>query len=908
MSLQPGVGIGPYEVTGAIGAGGMGEVYRARDTRLGRDVALKVLPALFTDDPERLARFEREARTLAALNHPNIAQIYGVERFSLTEGVVPPSGRGSDLRQVSGRSDPLVTPAIVMELVEGEDLARRIRQGPLSPDEALDVARQVADALDAAHGKGIVHRDLKPANIKVTPDGVVKVLDFGLAKAAAGPDAQAAGADLADSPTLTARATQVGVILGTAAYMAPEQAKGRPVDRRVDIWAFGAVLFEMLAGRRAFDGDDVSEVLASVIKGEVRWEALPAATPPIVRHVLERCLEKDPRRRLRDIGDALFDLEAGSQLGPDAGPPVPAGSDRLPWLIAAGAAVVALVAVATVWTAGGADAPREPIHLRVPLDPADHLSDDPSIAISPDGRVVIFRGRIDGQTRLLLKDLASSEVTIVDGSEDASLPAFSPDGTAVVFGARGTIWKAALSGGDPIPLVQNQSPYGICWSSDGWVVFNTTWATGLTRVPEGGGEVVTVTTAEPGTSHLWPICLPDGDHVLFTRWSGESREAITVNAVTLSTGEVNEIVRDATYPRFYPSGILTSLRGTTLMAARFDPRRLELEHEPVVVLSRVSLGLGTLGGSYDLSATGTLVYVPASDLSDPKGIWVDLDGNEVGQVEPQLSQWAYPAISPDGSKLLVTEQGPAFQTWLIDLEGGPRSQLTRAYDNGEAIWTPDGDIVFFSNRHGRYELLRQAADGTGEPEVLVGGGFPDPQDVSADGRHLLFSNLAADTNRDILLLDLDAPGEPTPFVSSPAGERAAKFSPDGRYVAYQSTISGRDEVYVTPFPGPGASWQISNGGGFAPIWSPDGRFLYFHDGADGVMRVATTPGGTFRAGRPEKLFERSFHHEGISRDFDTSPDGTKLLFIEAPDLTPFQQLNIVLNWSAVLEQALAAAR
>ena len=875
--MQPGTAVLHYEILAPLGKGGMGEVWRARDAKLGREVAIKVLPDAFTKDPERLARFEREAHLLASLDHVHIAAIHGFEE---ADGVR----------------------FLVMQLAEGEDLADRMLRGPIPIDEALAIAKQIASALESAHDHGIVHRDLKPSNIRIDEDGRIRILDFGLAKAL---ESEESDEDFSNSPTMVRAATHAGVILGTAAYMSPEQARGKRVDKRADIWAFGVVLWEMLAGRQLFGADTVSDTLASVLKEQPDWSELPDDVPASVRRLLRRCLAKNPRDRLRDIGDALLELETTDTE--DAGQDAPVSTRRsvLPWVIAVAAVLLAVVVL--LWP-GGNDEPqtRQARHLRLPLEPAAQLGENPSVAISPDGDTIVYRGEVGGSTMLLTRTLSSGEVTVIPGSEEATRAAFSADGSSIVFGARGNIFKQSLATGVPAIVARESVANGICWSASGTFVFNSAWATGLRKVADSGGAAEPLTTADPGTSHVWPHCLPDGEHVLFTRWSGESADAIAVQAVSLSTGEVTEVIRNAKAPRFHRSGILTFVRGETLMAVRFDPKTLTTTGNPVTLVSGVSYDLGNLGASYDLSDDGTLIYVPASQKASQNAVWVDAAGTELDRIDPGLEEWGEPQISPDGSKLLLTERGPAFQLWIIDLEGGPRTQLTRRDDNGEGIWTPDGEsIIFTSNRNGNYQLLRQRIDGTAQPEVLLAdyGTYPDPQDISRDGKALLFLDNADGSSTNLQFLPLDGSGKARQLETSPGAVSMARFSPDGRYVAFSSAASGRPEIYVTPFPGPGAVWQITSGGGLAPEWSPDGRFLYFVDGTWNLARVRVDLSAGFRSGAPEPMFALDSAGRRID-EYHVSVDGTRFLFREARDRTPFSRLNVVLNWIDTVEKRL----
>ncbi len=879
MSLTPGTRLGPYEVVSAIGAGGMGEVYRARDTKLNRDVAIKVLPDAFAQDAERLARFTREARTLASLNHPNIAQIYGIEDR-----------------------------AIVMELVEGEDLSAHSARGPLPLAEALPIARQIADALEAAHEQGIVHRDLKPANVKVRADGTVKVLDFGLAKAM---DQAGAGAsaDAMNSPTLTARATQMGMILGTAAYMAPEQAKGRPVDRRADIWAFGVVLYEMLTGERAFKGDDISEVLATVLKTEPDWHALPAGTPASVRRLLRRCLEKDPRKRLSAIGDARLELDERepAMTAADA-PTTPA---RRSIGLASAAGMVAVAILATIGLTRVLSPSTEPssqgaaTHLSIALPDGDEVTDTNllPLAMSPDGTRVAYVALRDGVRRLFLRHLTDPTPVALVGTEGARSPFFSPDGQWIGFFAQEKLKKAAVASTAVQIITDNVAdPRGGTWSPDDTIYFAPTNVSGLWKVPASGGtasEVTRLDRARGEVSHRWPQVLPDGKALLFSSWTGPGPDERAIIVQALTTGDRHVLVPGGDTPRYLPAGYLTYGRLDTLLAVPWNPSQTEVGNIAPISLPEFPRIENEGASDYAVSTNGTLAYVAGGAARYAQRIvWVDRAGATEALPMPERDYEAV-GLSPDGQRAVVQIREGTMGLWLYDFA---RHTLTPFATTGGssqgAVWTPDGRrILYRGTRGGTRNIYWKSADGSGDEERLTTREdvIQTPASVSADGQWLVFTEggVGGGSVRTMRLQ-----GDRTPRQLVRPGWNG-QVSPDGRWLAYQSDVSGQAEVYAVPFPGPGPRIPISANGGIDPLWSRDGRELFYTRG-EKMMAVTVAPGATLSVTAPRVLFEGRYRPSLNSLTaFAVSADGRRFLRVQQvqPD-RPVTRIDVVLNWLA----------
>ena len=890
MPLESGTTLGPYQVTAKIGEGGMGEVYRARDTKLDRDVALKVLPQAFTDDPDRLARFEREAKVLASLNHPNIGHIYGLE-------------------EAEGQK------ALVLELVEGPTLAERIKQGPIPVDEALPIAKQIAEPLEAAHEQGIIHRDLKPANIKVKDDGTVKVLDFGLAKAFQ-PDAGDPSVSASPTISLTAAATQMGMVIGTAAYMSPEQARGKLVDKRTDIWAFGVVLYEMLSGARPFRGEDVSLTLASVMKSDVDVRTLPHDVPANVRTVLDRCLEKDPSRRMRDIGDVRLAMEGAFETPGPAADVAESMASVQPlriWQRPVSALGVALLLIAVtglaVWTVVRPPAGSlARFVINTPPDgPLTTANPDPEVAISPDGaRIVYLSGSGTNNTwQLYVRSVDQLDATLLRGTEGGGhAPFFSPDGASVGFRDGTTLKQVSVLGGPALTIADVGSHLrGMSWGPDDTIVFATQSSKGLLRVPLVGGEPEVLTTVGPEqgeTDHRWPEVLPNGKGVLFTAWSG-TPEGSRIAVVSTETGQVTYLLTGGANPRYSPTGHLVYGVGGTLRAVGFDAERLALTSDnPVPVVENVHMKENG-AASFSVANNGSLVYV-SGDGGGPQWslVWVDREGGETPLATPARG-YRRPRVSPDGTRVAVDVSDSRADIWIHDLGRGTEAILTTdATNDSGPLWTPDGErVVFYSNRDGG-GLFSKLVDTSGEAELVMTGRagttFIEPGAWSADGQTLVFWEVGARAP-DIGLFSMEGDRASEPLLATESSETAPSISPDGNWIAYSSDETGQAEVYVQRFPGLGGRVPISTDGGQQPLWSPDGSELFYR-GPRGMMAVPVDTEPTFSAGDPEVLFEQQYLDLQTNRTYDVAPDG-RFLMIKAPTddgSAPAEQIILVENW------------
>jgi len=860
MPLAAGDKLGPYEIISLIGKGGMGEVYKAHDPRTDRDVAIKISAEQFNE------RFDREVRAVAALNHPNICTLFDVGPNYL-----------------------------VMEYVEGE-----APQGPLPLEEALRIARQIGDALEAAHEKGIVHRDLKPANIKVKPDGLVKVLDFGLAKMGGTPATQSE-----ESPTMSMAATQAGVILGTAAYMAPEQARGKPVDQRADIWAFGVVFHELLSGRRLFQGDDLAETLASVVKEKPDLSTVP----PRVRRLLEACLQKDPKKRLQAIGDMRLLLEDDA---PEAAlPPVVRSQSMVPWVIAAVLAIVAAVLGYIALRHTREEAPRlVKLYFAPPEKGSINETNGPSVALSPDGRRVVFKAAVDGKDALWVRDLDSLSLRMLAGTDNAALPFWSPDSRWVGFFAQGKLMKIDVGGGPTITICNADNGRGGTWNENDVIVFAPKNAGTLFRVPAAGGTPAPVTELDASRkedAQRYPWFLPDGRHFLYTSMSGNT-EKTAVLIGDLESKDRRELVKVASNAVYVPPGYLLFARDRTLMAQPFDAAKLQTTGDPLPIAEQVDYRSGGFTYSYfAASQNGVLAYASGGYGGNLQITWFDRTGKSAGTVgKPVDIQWA--SLSPDG-KSVVTDRAASAGSgdrdiWLYDLARGTEQRITFAGNNIFPIWSPDGArIAFLATRDGSGKLLAKAANGTGGEEILDAANRA-PMDWSRDGRYLtsVTMNSNPKTGNDIWMLPLkDSRGDrkPAPVFQTDFQESYNKISPDGRWLAYQSDESKRPEIYVVGFPGLNGKWQVSVDGGRIPVWSRDGKELYFLSANNKLMAVEIKPGAQFQAGVPKPLFDVQLGPS--SPNFAVSADGRFLI------ATPVEQgaavpMTVVLNWQAALKK------
>jgi serine/threonine-protein kinase len=887
MPLLTGSRLGPYEILSAIGAGGMGEVYRARDSKLGRDVAIKVLPDAFARDSARMERFRREAKILASLNHSNIASIYGLE-------------------------DSDSTHALVMELAEGPTLADRVRQGPIPIDEALPIARRMADALEYAHEKSVIHRDLKPANIKVAADDTVKILDFGLAKAL---EENATSLDISTSPTLSRMATMQGVLLGTAAYMSPEQAKAKPVDRRTDIWAFGCVLYEMLTGKMAFSGETVTDTLAAVVMKDPDWSQLPPKTPMRVRVLLQRCLQRDVRQRLQAMGDARISLEEVLSAAPEGTPSlaVLGRPTKRRWLwVTAGIAALLLAGGVAGWVLKPLPEPAaKPVtRFTITLPSGQQLAElaQPALVLSADGSQLAYIATTQSSFRqIYLRKIDNTEAKPIPGTEGAIYAFFSPDGQWLAFFAEGKLRKISVSGGTAQTLADAVNPRGGSWGREGTIVFNNL-GSGLVQVSDQGGIAQPLAPKRapiPGEiGFLWPEFLPSSKAVLFSMLAPSPG----IGVQSVGTGELRNLVQGqpASVPRYLPSGHLVFAQQGNLMAVPFDLARLQIIGGAVPVVQGVMEISLPAASQYSVSDTGSLVYVSGGpQMTDSRLVWVSRNGAEQPLAAP-VRDYDQPRLSPDGRRVALNLGGgiEGNQVWLYDLA---RDTLSRFSFGGSSnqwpAWTPDGKrIAFQSSGH----IVWQMADGSGGLERLTDtSNFEVPFSWAPDGPRLTFVNLTSGTGDEVCVLNV-SDRKTQCFLQTQGFNDAPQFSPDGHWLAYASDESGRREIYVQPYPGPGGKWQISLDGGTEPLWNRNGRELFYRD-ADKMMAVdiGTQPG--FALGKPRQLFEGQYLKNGATYarpNYDVSPDGQRFLMlkpVEQKQSGP-TEINVVLNWTEELSR------
>ena len=911
MSLTAGSRIGPYEVVAPLGAGGMGEVYRARDARLKRDVALKILPASVGDDPDRLARFQREAQALAALNHPNIAAIYGFED-------APRQGE-SHVR------------ALVLELVDGETLAERIARGPVPSNDAITIAKQIAAALEAAHEQGIVHRDLKPANIKITPEGTVKVLDFGLAKLAGPPaldDARAgeggpytrSGSDpdhtptiaASMSPTMTSPAlmTGAGVLLGTAAYMSPEQARGRIADKRADIWSFGVVLYEMLTGSRAFGGDTVTETAGAVIHKELDWNALPADLSPTARTILRRCLQKDPTQRVRDIGDVRLALEGAFAPDPStaaaAAPRI--GVGRRFAEIAVVSLIVAAIAGAAVWWATRPQpSARFPVRIDVPMG----ITLGPLITLSPDGRniAVIGGNPTQGEPHIWIHALDTGQTRSLDAAGAVRQPLFwSPDSRSIAFVSGGKVKRIDIAGGPAQTICDVGNFAGGTWTSENVILFSDVTKGGIMQVPAAGGAPVLRTKPPAGTAAIdaLPWALPDGRHFLYQRVGRiNSDQGVFVGSLDAEPDKQDRtaILHGTRNVIYAPSpdgeaGHLLFLRDAVLIAQRFDERSRTPVGESVPIAEQV--GFANLLGSFAASSNGTLAYVRgASEIGSL--LWVARDGQPVATIAANLKNVSNPRLSPDGRTLAVTVGG---DVWAYDIGGRPPIRLTFDGDHYSPLFTRDGRRVVYESTNPR-ALLSVPSDGSGgTPEQVGPTGHFHPHGWSADSREIVVVRMADESrpkaSPDLVKFGIAKDSQVLPIVETPVAEgTGASVSPDGRWIAYTSDSTGASEIWVRPFPEPGAPIRVSPGGGNEPLWSRSGKELYYYQGPN-LMSVAVEAGAAFNFKPPTRLFESTYQRSQQPPSFDVANDG-RFVMIKS-DTQSSGAISVILNWQELLRE------
>jgi eukaryotic-like serine/threonine-protein kinase len=891
MPILPGRRLGPYEILSSVGAGGMGEVYKARDTRLDRIVAVKVLPTHLADRSELRERFEREARTVASLNHPHICTLFDI-----------------------GQQDGI--DYLVMEYLEGETLAQRLVKGSLPLEQVLQFAIEIADALDKAHRKGVTHRDLKPGNIMLTKTGT-KLLDFGLAKLKQ--EASPANVQLSQLPTANDPLTAKGTIVGTLQYMAPEQLEGKEVDARTDIFAFGAVVYEMATGKKCFEGKSHASLISAIMSSDPPpMSSLQPMTPPAVGRVVKKCLAKEPEKRWQGASDLCDELkwiaEGGGQAAKvtalEAQPHRKRWRSWLPW--AASLILAATIAAIAIWS-------RQPVQqpvtrFAITLPPSQRLAalDQPAIAISPDGKNTVYVAVQAGNQQLFLRPLDSQEAKPIVGTEGAIDPFFSPDGQWIGFFAGGKLKKVSLSGGAAIPLTSVSTPGGASWSSQGTIALQATIgaSVGLQQVSQEGGTPRPLTKVGRGgePNHGWPEFLPGGKALFFARspvygaW-GNAQIAVQI----AGTGEPRDLVAGSE-PRYAATGHLLVARVGTLMAAPFDARSLELTGVAVPALEGVMQSNFTGAAQYSVSSTGTLVYIPGGlAASESRLVWVSRNGEE--QLLPVAPHnYQFPRVSPDGGRVAVAIAEQEQQIWVYDLSRDTLTRLTfDGITNNTPAWSSDGKrIAFNSDRAtGPLNLYWRASDGSGDAERLTTSDYLNaPGSFSPDGQLLAFQDNNPETGRDIWVLRL-SDRKAQPFLRTPYEDTAPKFSPDGKWLAYSSNESGRREIYVKPYAGPGGGkWQISTDGGQEPVWNPKGHELFYRNGGK-IMTVEVVTKSGFSVGKPRMLFEGPYLPTSASFPFyDVSPDGQRFLMLKPSEQAQAAptQINVVLNWFEELKQ------
>ncbi len=882
MALTSGTRLGPYEIVGPLGAGGMGEVYLARDSRLGREVAIKALPDALATDPERLARFEREAKVLASLNHSGVGAIYGLE-------------------EAGGHR------YLVLEYVQGETLADRLKRGAIPLDEALPLAKQIAEALETAHEKGIVHRDLKPANVMVTDEGRAKVLDFGLARSA-----ESVSFD-PDSPTLASPAhspTIAGVIMGTAGYMSPEQARGKIVDKRSDIFSFGCVVFEMLTGNGPFGGETVTDALGAVLHREPEWSELPAGTPPALKQLLMRCLVKDKNNRLRDIGDARIELE--SAIADPAGPALTAGApaaaprkagirEGVAWLLVASLAIAAGLS----WRMTGRAPLPETVRLSLAA-PAGMtvVQGAGNISISLDGRAIVFVGSdASGRGGLFVRKLSEATPRPLAGTTGATYPFWSPDSRDIAFFADGKLKRVPATGGDVDVICAASDGRGGTWGRGGTIVYAPTVASCLMAVESRGGEPRPVTVLDAAShevTHRFPSFLPDGEHFLFLA-SGDANDSendIAVGSIGSTTR--TPLFKSARAPVYAEPGYLIFASGERIAAQRFDPKSLRLTGDPV----KLGDGVPNIVNSGDrvtsASANGILVIgTPAQP--NRRLAWFNRRGDLEGTISPPPGELSRLRISPDGTRVAVgCKSGEnSADIWLIDLKRGAPTRLTFGPGtNDKPVWSPDGKrLAFHSNRNGPFDLFTRQASGGGADSVVFASPtrWKEPLGWSPDGRWIAYWAIEKETGGDLMLAAADGSGKVETYLKTPATEWFPSISPDGRWIAYSSNESGRFEIYVQSFPSPGAKYQVTTGGGNYPHWAGTGRELFYVTIEGALATVPVSPGETLEFGAPQVLMPLA-----DGEIFDVSADGQHILALAQDASAAAQSPTIVLNWVAGL--------
>ena len=860
--------IAHYRIVSKLGEGGMGAVYRAMDTKLHRDVAIKVLPAAFAEDAARMRRFEREAQVLASLNHPNIAAIYGIEAG-----------------------------ALVMELVEGSDLA-----GPVPLDTAIAYARQIADGLEAAHEKGIVHRDLKPANVKVTADGAVKLLDFGLAKAT-GENASGGANSPTMSPTLSMGMTEAGTILGTAAYMSPEQARGKPVDKRADIWAFGVVLYELLAGHRPFAGDNMTDTLAAVVLKEPDYSALPQATPPGVRRLLRACLRKDPKQRLRDIGDARLMLDESETDAVAAQPSPAARRARLPWIVAG----LGLAAAGLAVIARQPAKPPEPVPVRFPVPwPAGTIGSEPSAAQaipSPDGRYLAIIASSNGQTALWVRPMGSTSAYRLDQTDGANFPFWSPDGQFIAFFADEKLKKIPSAGGSPLTLCDAPRTTSLIagdggtWNDDGVIVFALGPESPLLRVPAAGGPATPATTLDASageTRHSWPQFLPDGRHLLYFAGNKDpSKSAIYVQE--LGSSQRTLVTRNLHRAAWSPPGYLLYPRERALFAQRVNPRTFQLTGEPIPVAEEVNSNDDNGRSAFAVSGNGTLVYLANRPAADVQPVWYGRDGKRIAAVG-KAGAYASMRPSPDEKSVaLAVRSSGRLETWIMDLTSGALRRASTEEGFALGPWSPDSERMAINEVQANGILEFTVASGGTRP-LNKGRGF-DAVDWAPDNRFILCNDA---NQHQLVTLTLDGNSQLRTVNDTPYRRNQFRFSPDGKFVAYTSVESGSAQVFVASFPSFSEKRQISVNGGQWATWKKDGREVFFRTSDGTVMSGEIRTEGNIEAGIPKPLFK--YPTNPYTETFWPTGDGKRFLVLETEQTGQAGEIMVALNWTAELKR------
>jgi len=886
MAFASGTRLGPYEIVSPIGAGGMGEVYRARDTRLERTVAIKVLSTLLSSDQRLRLRFEQEARTISSLNHPHICTLYDV-----------------------GKQDGVSF--LVMEYLDGETLSHRLQKGALPLEQVLKIGAEIAEALERAHNSGIIHRDLKPSNIMLTKSGA-KLTDFGLAKPAQGIMEDASGATLA---TVSKVLTAEGTIVGTLQYMSPEQLEGKEADARSDIFALGAVLYEMLTGSQAFTGKSRASVIAAILSSEPPpISQLQPLCPAILDHLIKRALAKGPDERWQTAHDLASELRWIADSGSGARVAAPVTAKRkfrepIAWSLVL---VFGLATALAYWQVVRERAsPSSPLRLNILLPPTEALSfsrDRAPIALSPDGKEVAYTARRGDISQLYLRALDRLEPTPVLGTEDAYNPFFSPDSQWVGFFAQGKLKKVAVGGGVPHDICHAGDGIGASWGPDDLIYFTPLWTKGIWRVSARGGQPEIVVAPEPGKSeraYLWPEVLPGGKTVLFTAWTGGSFDGAHIVAYRLDTREQRTVVEGGTYARYAPSGHLVYARGAEILAVPFDAQRLEVRGPAARVLDGLMIGASAGDADFSFSKAGTLLYVPGGLRSlEYSLVWVDQSA-VVRPMSGRERSFEVPRLSPDGRHVAVVIAGSTYDVWLYDVARDTLTRLTFGGDDNYPVWSPDGKrIAFNSTRAGAANIYLTAADGSGTVERLTASEYSQyPGSWSPDGKFLAFTEEGQpNTGDDIWLLPLQGDRKPQPLVQTPFDEWQPRFSPDGQWLAYASNESGSEEVYVQPFPSLGAKWKISTDGGNEPLWAPTGREIFYRNG-DKMMAVSLETKPTFALAKSRLVFEAPYAH--ISNDvpnYDVAPDGRLLMVRENPQTATATQLNVVLHWFEELKQ------